>query len=132
MVGRKRTVPATIYTSMGSLNLHGFYGALERLFELIGTATDEKLPDGASWHQLLLEQMSQEVPGVRPAVISVSVKESLDEFRGFRHVARNIYSFHIDHAKLGRLVTAVAGAITPVTKELDAFAEFLEHNGQAK
>jgi len=31
------------------------------------------------WHLLLLEQMTKEVPGVRPAVISIETGTSLDE-----------------------------------------------------
>ena len=118
-----------LYLDGVALNLHGFFGALERVFERIASTFDEKIPEGANWHQLLLEQMSREVAGVRPAVISPPVKEILDEFRGFRHVARNIYTFHIDRAKLGRLVAAASVAVVSVSKELDAFADFLEHEG---
>jgi len=53
-----------------ALNLHSFYGGLERLFELIAATVDIALPQGANWHQVLIEQMAAEVPGVRPAVIS--------------------------------------------------------------
>ena len=41
------------------------------------------------WHLLLLEQMTKEVPGIRPAVISTETGTRLDEYRRFRHVIRN-------------------------------------------
>lgn len=59
-----------LYLDGVALNLHGFYAGLERLFKLIATTIDGTLPQGANWHQLLLQQMAAERPGVRPAVIS--------------------------------------------------------------
>ena len=55
-----------------ALNLHGFYGGLERIFELIATVIDGAKPKGENWHQMLLRQMTVEAPGLRPAVISQS------------------------------------------------------------
>jgi len=45
-----------------ALNLHGFYAGLERLFELIAAIVDGTVPQGANWHQILLEQMATEAP----------------------------------------------------------------------
>jgi len=59
-----------LYLDSIALNLHGFYGGLERLFELIASNIDGNVPTGANWHQLLLEQISSEIPHKRPAVIS--------------------------------------------------------------
>jgi hypothetical protein len=41
------------------------------------------------WHLFLLEQMTKEVPGIRPAVISTETGTRLDEYRRFQHVVRN-------------------------------------------
>ena len=54
------------------------------------------MPQGFNWHQVLLEQMTNEIPDIRPAVISEVTYEALDEYRGFRHVVRNIYAFQLD------------------------------------
>ena len=72
------------------LNLHGFFSGLERIFELIATRIDGAKPTGENWHQALLQQMTAEVPGIRPAVISQATYNQLDEYRGFRHVVRNV------------------------------------------
>lgn len=72
-----------------ALNLHGFYSGLERIFELVAEVVDGKLPKGENWHQMLLEQMANDMPPVRPAVISETVFMGLNEFRGFRHIVRN-------------------------------------------
>ncbi len=52
-----------------ALNLHGFYGGVERLLEDIARTVEESVPAGPGWHQDLLMQMSAEVPGMRPPVI---------------------------------------------------------------
>ena len=80
------------YVDGVSLNLHSFYAGVERLFEMIAGTVDGAVPRGANWHQMLLEQMAKEVPHERPAVISKSTRDALDEYRGFRHVVRNVYT----------------------------------------
>jgi hypothetical protein len=114
-----------------ALNLHGFYAGLERLFEMIAVAVDGHVPHGENWHQVLLEQMAEEVPSVRPAVISVETRYLLDDYRGFRHVVRNVYAFRFDPAKVQKLVEAVPAGFSQARAELLAFADFLEQRASA-
>lgn len=109
-----------------ALNLHGFYGGLERIFERIAVVVDGEKPAGENWHQIILKQMTVEVPEVRPAVISQKMREKLDEYRAFRHVARNIYTFSLDPAKMKHLVVHGSACFKDVKSELLAFADFLE------
>jgi hypothetical protein len=109
-----------------ALNLHGFYSGLERIFELIATQVDGTKPTGENWHQALLLQMTGEVPEVRPAVISEWTYSQLDEYRGFRHVVRNVYTYKFDPAKVKNLVINIQNLFVQVRAELSAFAEFLE------
>lgn len=44
-----------------ALNLHGFYAAVERIFEDIAVEMGEGVPGGDSWHQDLLLQMSARI-----------------------------------------------------------------------
>jgi hypothetical protein len=81
------------YLDAVALNLNGFYGGLERIFERIASVVDGDKPSGEHWHQALLQQMVDERPGVRPAVISEAHHVVLGLYRGFRHVARNVYTF---------------------------------------
>jgi hypothetical protein len=112
-----------------ALNLHGFYAGLERIFELIAAIVDGQKPEGENWHQALLHQMTLEVPAIRPAVISEAVSQTLDEYRGFRHVVRNVYTFKFDPAKVGKLVSGTPRVFQQVRLELLAFADFLEQSG---
>lgn len=114
------------YLDSVALNLHGFYSGLERIFERIATVVDGSKPTGENWHQVLLEQMTAEVFSVRPAVISDATREQLDAYRGFRHIVRNVYTFHFDPAKVGKLVIDGPKLLSQVQAELLAFTEFLE------
>lgn len=109
-----------------ALNLHGFYSGLERILERLAETVDGSLPKGENWHQALLVQMSKEVTGIRPAVISLQTLKRLDEYRGFRHVVRNVYTFHFDAAKLENLVLGVGDAFAQARAEVLAFADFLD------
>jgi len=109
-----------------ALNLHGFYSGLERIFALIAETIDGSLPQGENWHMLVLQQMTKEKPRVRPAVISETVGKRLNEYRGFRHVVRNVYTYRFDPAKVEKLVRSAPDVFTQLKAELSAFATFLE------
>lgn len=109
-----------------ALNLHGFYMGIERILARIAETIDGSLPHSENWHLLLLEQMMNEVPRVRPAVISNETGTKLDEYRRFRHVVRNVYTHNFDPVKLGKLVSSASELFTQTKAELLAFAAFLE------
>ncbi len=119
------------YLDSVALNLHGFYAGVERLFTLIAGLVDGTRPVGANWHQVVLQQMADEVPRVRPAVISPGTHAALDEYRGFRHLVRNVYTFQLDPAKVGRLVQHAPAVLGQMSRELLAFADFLEQRGRS-
>lgn len=114
------------YLDSVALNLHGFYSALERIFEVIAANVDGKKPIGENWHQELLKQMTAEVQGLRPAVISDGTCVILNDYRGFRHIVRNIYTYNFDPAKMRKLVAGSASLFDQVRRELLAFADFIE------
>ena len=119
----------TYYLDRVALNLHGFYSGLERVFEVIAVNLDGKKPEGENWHQELLKQLSEETPGMRPAVISDSVYVRLNEYRGFRHVVRNIYTYNFEPVKIQKLVEGMPGLFSQLRQELTAFADFIEQSG---
>ena len=68
--------------------------------------------------------MTNEVPGIRRAVISTETGTRLDEYRRFRHVVRNVYIHRFDNAKLRKLVNSAAQLFARTKAELLAFALF--------
>jgi len=117
-----------LYWDSVALNLHGFYAGLERLFEMIAGTVDGSVPQGANWHQVLLEQMAAEQSRIRPAVISEETRFALDEYRGLRHVVRNVYSFKFDALQLQRLGQQAPQVFSRVRAELLSFADFLQRH----
>lgn len=109
-----------------ALNLHGYYAGIERLFEMIADAVDQSKPGSANWHQELLRQMATPIPDVRPAVLSQSSRNRLDEYRGFRHVVRNVYTYNLDPDRIELLVDDLEPLASAVETELLVFADFLQ------
>ena len=110
-----------------ALNLHSFYSGLEHIFEKIASLVDESVPTGSNWHQELIRQMSIEVSGVRPAVISAELRIALEEYRGFRHIVRNVYTYQLNPEKLEQLISMLRETFSRTERELLAFAKFLEN-----
>ena len=113
------------YVDAVALNLHGFYSGLERVFELVAERVDQSHPTGESWHRDLLLQMAVEIPGVRPTVVSQELAAHLDEYRGFRHVVRNVYSYRLNPRRVGMLVEDLPETAGKVTEQLSTFADTL-------
>ena len=108
-----------------ALNLHSFYAGVERLLELIADNVDQGKPQGAMWHRELLQQMTADIPKVRPAVLSQETRNQLDRYRGFRHVVRNVYAFTLDAEQIELLVEHISVVHQQVSTELEQFANFL-------
>jgi hypothetical protein len=114
------------YVDAVALNLHGFYAGVERLLEVIAEGIDQTKPAGANWHRELLQQLSADIPGIRPAVLSPQCRDLLDRYRGFRHVVRNVYTFNLDPEQIGLLIQQLRPTIDQVSQELLEFANLLE------
>ena len=113
-----------------ALNLHGFYAGLERIFETIARRVDQTVPEGAHWHQELLDQMNTELSDVRPAVLSDESRKQLKRYRGFRHVVRNVYAFEFEPDQIDLLMKRLPDTTERVTNDLRSFATFLDEAAQ--
>jgi hypothetical protein len=67
-----------------------------------------------------------EIPGVRPKVISKKAMLDLDEYRGFRHVFRNVYGFNLNSKRLKDLLANLPQVIKTLEEELEAFVKLLQ------
>jgi len=122
---RKTATDQDAYLNSVALNLHSFYSALERIFELIALELDGGALGGDAWHTELLRQMSFELEDVRPAVIRTETAARLDEYRKFRHRIRNIYATNLDPDRMAPLVAGLVPLWPAIRQELAAFAAFL-------
>ncbi len=107
-----------------ALGLHGFYSGLESLFLQVARHLDDNVPDGDGWHAKLITQMHVETD-LRPAVITLSDVEFLDELRRFRHLVRNVYAFNLLPDRIEPLVQQVDQKWQHLRTELVAFSGFI-------
>jgi len=114
-----------------ALNLHGFYAGVEQIFEDIARSLEGSVPPGLAWHQALLLQMSSEVASIRPAVISTATRQCLDDYRSFRHIVRNVYTFNLRPARLLELVGGLRACQRLISADVTAFAAFLDSAAQS-
>ena len=108
-----------------ALNLHGFYAGAERIFAAIAREVDSAVPTGPDWHRDLLLQMVAPLPGLRPAVIRQDTMDRLDEYRGFRHVVRNVYTYNLKPARVRELMGGLDDCLAALRRDLGAFDAFL-------
>jgi uncharacterized protein YutE (UPF0331/DUF86 family) len=61
-------------------------------------------------HQDILDQMSADVDGIRPALLDLELYEALTELKGFRHVVRHRYGLELKPVKVIENVELVRSA----------------------
>ena len=105
--------------------LADFYMGIERTFQIIATEIDGGIPQGEEWHKRLLINMTIEIEGVRPPVISSGLYNSLRLFLGFRHVVRQAYGFQLDEPKLEELVSSFEDTVRNFSNEVTKFCDTL-------
>jgi len=105
--------------------LHDFYTGLEHMFEAIAPELNGGLPAGPSWHHLL-ENMTLDLPGVRPPLLRRETAHVLEEFLRFRHLFRNLYGFELEWFRVQSLLKALPAAWNAVEADLDRFLAFLD------
>lgn len=109
-----------------ALNLHSFYSGVEHIFREIAREVDNSLPGGAEWYRELLVQMASELPDLRPPVITRATRDCLDEYRNFRHVVRNVYTFNLRPSRLQELAAGLPACFAAIARDLTTFNTFLE------
>jgi len=114
------------YLGSVAFDLHSFYQGVERIFEAFAKSIDRTVPSGDRWHKRLLVQMTEELSGIRPAVISEETWAALDSYRTFRHLARNIYTFNLDAKRIRSLVGNLPDTVEKVCKDISVFIAFLK------
>jgi len=62
--------------------------------------------------------------------LSDLVRQGLDEYRGFRHIVRNVYAYKFDLVRIERLMQKIAPLFRQLQAELSAFADFLEFHDE--
>jgi len=80
--------------------VHNVYNAIEDLLNIVAAHFENQIADTARWHTALLHRMTQEITGVRPALLSEESYRLLNSLRGFRHFFRHAYVVPVEYAQL--------------------------------
>jgi hypothetical protein len=109
--------------------LHAFYNGVENIFKRVSMTLNGGPPTGPFWHADLIEAMSKAKPN-RPALLSESLSETLQEYLDFRHVFRQAYSFELRWKKMKHLVLGLHEVLRRLEHELDVFLAHLKNKVQ--
>ena len=115
-------LPSSVELSALAMMLHSFYTGVENIFKRIAVDSGDQTLSGENWHRALLDSMLRPASS-RPVVISPETHESLGDYRAFRHVFRNAYSFDLDWGKLAPLVADCDSTLKRLDGELRLFLE---------
>jgi hypothetical protein len=105
--------------------LHNFYNGCENMFRRIAAFFENDIGTD-TWHADLLRRMRLNIEGYRPAVIDDELYRLLQDFRGFRHVFRNAYSFELDWERERLVALRFETALSLVRKQVAAFLDGLD------
>jgi hypothetical protein len=135
-VGELSRLPSLAQAARGTLAeaavaLHHAYGAVESVFSRIARAVDDGVPEGADWHQALLNVMALRIEQVRPAVISSESRDLLQRLLGFRHFFRHAYAVDLDGDRLELLRKEATSLVPLLEADFARFDNFLNDAGSA-
>lgn len=105
--------------------LHDFYTGIERIFVRVAEELNGGVPRSEQWHRQLLTDMTLDLPGVRPPVISDILAESLVPFLRFRHLFRNLYGFILDPSRIAELEAKLSGVFENFMREINSFLAWM-------
>lgn len=74
--GLLKSKPSNYALRAGGSILHDFYTGIEKIFEDIAKEVDRRVPIGDSWHSDLLHQMTLDISGLRPSVITHATEKN--------------------------------------------------------
>ena len=110
--------------------LHDFYNGVENIFRRVAQELNGGLPAGEDWHKQLLTDMSLDVKGVRPPLVSEDLKLKLQKYLGFRHIFRNVYGFHLEQEQIKVMVKEFPQILSWLKRETAVFQKYLDKLSQ--
>jgi hypothetical protein len=128
--GLLKRKPSNYVLRAGGSILHDFYTGIEKIFEDIAKEIDRRMPAGEEWHSELLHQMTLDITGLRPPVISNGMDKKLREYLGFRHLFRKRYGFELDWVKMNRLLIRISQILSDLEKEFDTFFKIMNSHSK--
>ena len=106
--------------------IHNFYNAVEDLLKLVATHFENNISDSGQWHSALLKRMMQEIPEIRPAVLTIETFTALNSLRGFRHFFRHAYEVPINYEQLMVNFNLAKSVLPQLEHDIETFLDTLQ------
>ena len=87
------------------------YNVLERMLERLCDDFENHFEKRGDYHERLLQRLTLDLPGIRPAFLPKDQVPALRELKGFRHVIRHAYDLTLRADRLAEL-THLAEQVT--------------------
>ncbi len=105
--------------------IHNLYNATEDLLKIVATYFENNITDTAQWHSALLQRMTQNIPEIRPALLSPETFLILNGLRGFRHFFRHAYGTNIEYDQLQINLDKAMKLLPTLEQDIESFLEKL-------
>ena len=106
--------------------LHNVYNAVEYLMEIVAKAFENNVSDLSRWHTQLLDRMSLEIKGVRPALLKGETNALLHELRAFRHFFRHAYGVPLDFIRVEQNLQKARQVRALIARDVAIFLKALQ------
>ena len=116
----RETVPGHLESC--AYELHRCYNVFEKVLERVCEAFENHLEPRGDYHERLLQRLSLDLPGVRPALIPADRLTPLRELKGFRHVVRHAYDLALRPDRMTDFVQYAAELAAELPQWMDRFA----------
>ena len=105
--------------------LHDFYNGVERVFVRIARELNGGVPRGDQWDRDLVDDMTLDIPEVRPAVIDQGLARTLGEYLRFRHVFRNVYGGVLEAERMASLEKRLPETLAAFRDRVETFVSWM-------
>ena len=102
-------------------HIHNLYSAVEDLLKIVATYFENNITETAKFHIALLTRMTQNIPNIRPALISQETFLILNSLRGFRHFFRHAYGTPIEYEQLKNNLDKSMNILPLLEQDVDTF-----------
>jgi uncharacterized protein YutE (UPF0331/DUF86 family) len=114
-----------VYLESVAYQIHNLYNAIEDLLKIIANHFENNISNTSQWHSLLLQRMKQEIPSIRPALLSEQTFSILNGLRGFRHFFRHAYGVDIEYEQLKINLDKSLRLLSLLEEDINRFMENL-------
>jgi hypothetical protein len=100
--------------------LHNVYNGIENCLSRLAHGIDESVPSGNESHRLLIDQLSEPIAELRPALLGRELAARIDNYRRFRHAFRHMYFFDLEWPRLQPLAAGVPALLADFDSAVEA------------